>query len=94
MAMACRENATSEEVNQLKEVIQQLRGAVSTLSEKLKEKENVKIKRPDRRIVVSRPCAVSVKMKINRFDTPNPNVSRKIPNFRSIVLKKRIYIVN
>ena len=92
MAMACRENATSEEVNQLKEVIQQLRGAVSTLSEKLKENENVK--RPNRRTVVSRPCAVSVKMKMNRFDTPNPNVSRKIPNFRSIVLKKRIYIVN
>ena len=92
MAMTCRENATSEEVNQLKEVIQQLRGAVSTLSEKLKENENVK--RPDRRIVVSRPCAVSVKMKMNRFDTPNSNVSRKIPKFRSIVLKKRIYIVN
>ena len=34
MAMACRENGTSEEVNQLKEVIRQLRGAVSMLNKK------------------------------------------------------------
>ena len=35
MAMACRENGTSEEVNQLKEVIRQLRGAVFMLKDKM-----------------------------------------------------------
>ena len=39
-------------------------------------------------------AGISVKIKMNRFDTPNSNVSRKIPKFRSHVLKKRIYIVN
>ena len=83
MAMACRENGTSEEVNQLKD-----RGDSAV------QRSRFNVKRPDRRIVVSRPCGLSVKIKMNRFDTPNSNVSRKIPKFRSNVLKKRIYIVN
>ena len=84
MVMAFRENGTLEEVSQLKEVIQQLR---------LRSRFNVK--RLDRRIVVNRPCGVSVKIKMNRFDIPNSNVTgKKIPKFRSNVLKKRIYMVN
>ena len=82
MAMACRESGTSEKVNQLKEVIRQLRGAVFMLKDQIEES------------FVSRLCEVSVKIKMNRFDTPNSDVSRKIPKFISNVLKKRIYIVN
>ena len=37
MAMACKENGTSEEANQLKEVIRQLRGAVSMLKDQIEE---------------------------------------------------------
>ena len=35
--MACRENGTSGEVKQLKELIQQLRGAVSMLKDQSEE---------------------------------------------------------
>ena len=35
--MACRENETSEEVNQLKEVIRQLRGAILMLKDQIEE---------------------------------------------------------
>ena len=37
MVMACRKNGTPEEVNQLKEVIRQLRGAVSMLKDQIEE---------------------------------------------------------
>ena len=67
MVMACRDNGTSEEVNHLKEMLRQLRGTVSMLNDQIEESFS----------------AYSVKIKMNRFDTPNSNVSRKIQIKRS-----------